>query len=446
MANLLPALEGLNQLLMKQVEKKEKDTKKVVGAQLVSEYDKKLQTAKTSEEVSKINSWFLTETQKRDVPEVQQTGYYMLNNYLPKFQKEEEKAEKIALNRQDVESYIGVWKNIPVMYNGIETTGDVIARDLMKRNSTISSDEIDKTLESLKINEETFAGIDPTSRKIITRTERSSKAGGRFADKITNMSWNGNKIFIDNDGKIMGKDNVEILSTLGKYDEGVDTLIDSSEILKHKGGQQVLNAIYEMDQPVPIRGGSRGGYGGSGGKAPKSFEDKYFKGLTPSKSIKDLEGSLMKIYSNIENTYINQVKKEFEAGDISFSGSTEKEIELKIKEEATKRMKADQDKQGGNSVIEDYNSQLNDLDVETDFGKAIKLYDIAVGALKEGSALYFKKPREQFDDPEFKKGKDAKGNLTLQVRYPNLEGRRDKWIEVTDVALKNSILAYYNGE
>lgn len=274
MANLLPALEGLNQLLIKQVEKKEKDTKKVVGAQLVSEYDKRLQTAKTSKEVSDINSWFLTETQKRDVPEVQQTGYYMLNNYLPRFQKEEEKAEKLDMIQQDALSFMDYYKNIKVGYNGQIITGDIVAKDLMKKNPTISSDDIMKHLGNLQIQEDSIIGTDPSTRQIVKTTSYSSKAGGELGKKTTSMNWSdkGKIIYIDNEGKIKGKDGVEISSTAGKYDEGIDTLVDSSEILSTKGGQQALNTVYELEQPEPVRGGGRGGYGGRGGKQPDPFK------------------------------------------------------------------------------------------------------------------------------------------------------------------------------
>lgn len=272
MANLLPALEGLNQLLMKQVEKQEKDTKKAVGAQLVSEYDKKLQVAKNSEEVSKINSWFLTETQKRDVPEVQTTGYYMLNNYLPRFQKEEEKAEKLGMIQKDAMSFMEYYKNIKVGYNGQIITGDVVAKDLMSKNPTISSDEIIKHLGNLQVQEESVIGTDPTTRQIIKTTSYSSKTGGELGKKSSTINWVKGKglYYQDQDGKMM-KDGKEITSVAGQYDEGIDTLVNPSEILSVKGGQQALNAVYELDQPEPVRGGGRGGSGGRGGKMPETY-------------------------------------------------------------------------------------------------------------------------------------------------------------------------------
>jgi len=70
MANFLPALEGLNQLLMKQTEQNEKRKKQDTSALLISDYNNKLNKTKTVEEVNNITTNFIAEAIKYGVPEI----------------------------------------------------------------------------------------------------------------------------------------------------------------------------------------------------------------------------------------------------------------------------------------------------------------------------------------------------------------------------------------
>lgn len=290
MANLLPALEGLNQLLMKQVDEKKVKDKQIRGANLISEYKTRLDQAQSSEEVSNINSWLLKESQVRDAEDVQQTAYYMLNNYGKKFEeKEKEEKKKIELS-QDRQGMMDFFKNVPVLFDGKRTTGDVVARSMIEKNENIKTDDIFKVLSQLQIEDTTTVGYDPNSRTIITTTESSTKAGGIAGRKSTSIKYGNGRLFTDEEGSYKDKTGKVIKSQAGIYDEGVDKLIDTSEILGYKGGQQALNAMYEIENPAPIRrGGGGGGYGG--GKVDKeekmiesyAYDDKTFDAPPPLK-------------------------------------------------------------------------------------------------------------------------------------------------------------------
>ena len=259
---------------MKQVEEKKVKDKQTRGASLISEYKAKLDQAKSSQEVIDINSWLLKESQVRDVEDVQQTAYYMLNNYgkkLEEKEKEEKKNSEITGERKGMTEY---YKNIPVQYNGITTTGDVVAKSLIEQNPNIKADDLTKILYSLQIKEDKTVGFDPNKKIITIKKSKSSQALGEFDSEYTNIYANGGKLFVDKEGKYKDKNGKEITAQAGVFDAGIDQEINPSEISTLKGGSQILGSIYDMENPQP-RGGGGGGYYGGGGGMTKEEKTLY---------------------------------------------------------------------------------------------------------------------------------------------------------------------------
>ena len=450
MADLLPALSGLNQLLLKKVELQKEEEKKKKGADLITEYDAKLRTAQSSKDLESANTWFLSQSQLRDVPHVQQTGYYMLQNFLPKFSKAEEKLEKQnelrQINSREIQGLLPTWENSKVFLNDKEITGAEYAKSILAKNPDATADDIQKQIDNLNIFESSKVVFDPGAKTFVIAKYKKNKAKGLLSTETVNVRYDGKKLWTDEQGEIVNDKGEKVTGTEGKFDAGIDKEVKREDILSIEDGDRAIQQAYQLDNP-PLRGnnGYSGGYGNGRGNS-KDSKESYFKGYTPNKSIEGLMSSLDKVYSNIKQAYISQIIKEVNNGDLDLKGETDTQRKKEIELEAIKRMEEDGKKGGGNSYVENINSQIAKLEGETDAGKAGRIFDISVGILQEDFAFRLHMPREQFKDYIFSSGKDSKGLLTLKVRFPNLKGQGDKWFIVDDPAVKNSIVAYYNGE
>lgn len=443
MANLLPALEGLNQLLIKQVEEKKVKDKQTRGASLISEYKTKLDQAKSSQEVADINSWLLKESQVRDVEDVQQTAYYMLNNYGKKFEEQEKQTklnEKIAKQR---EGYKNLYDELTVYYKGKETKASEFVNDAIKANPDITAEEINAQLKEIKVETSEDISLDPNTKKIVVIRNRKNNLGYAESAPATILSFNNGNIFRDVEkGKVTTKDakgvetTKEVIGQAGIYDEGIDEKITPEEILKYKSGEDVLKTVYNLNPvnaPAP-RGGSGGYRGGSSGKTKK---DNYFAGYTPTKAMKGIENSIINVYEKSKNKYKAEIIKELDSDNPPFNYDDDADKAKKIEAEASKR---------ASFHMDNINKEFGDLENETETAKGINLFNIAIETLKEGSALDFNRPLKEFEQYEFKKDRDKNGLLVLYVRYPLLRGKSDKWFEVKDNALKNTLVAFDNGD